>query len=349
MFLTPRQQLILKSLIDDYISTAEPVGSRQLAKKFNLGFSPATLRNEMADLEEEGLLHQPHTSAGRIPSDAGYRVFVDLLMDRLEALPSEEMRVLEQFQVHARDLQDILQQSAKITAVLSHCTAIVRAPRVHQARIHHVQLLPLREEDAVLLIVTDQGQTVSQLVHLPSAVTTDEAVQLTNFLNAHLKSQPLDGLTSRVLDAMVEEMRGYEQVLKALFRRVAETHEPNDRVYVSNASYLAQQPEFGESAKIRQLLCLLEREQTLANMFSLLNAQPMATTVHIAIGKENPLADLHGCSVISATYTIGDKATGEIGVLGPTRLEYSRAVAAVETMARHLSETLTRVFGYRTS
>jgi heat-inducible transcriptional repressor len=347
VFLTPRQQLILKAVVEDYISTAEPVGSRALSKKFPLGVSPATLRNEMADLEEEGLLRQPHTSAGRIPSDAGYRLFVDLLMERgHNLLPEEELRVLEKFQAQARDVQDILQQTAKVTAVLAHCTAIVRAPRLHRSRIQFIQMLPLSDQDTMLVILTDQGTTLNQLVHLPSVVTADELALLSNFLNAQLRGQPLDQLTGKVLDRLLAEMRGYEQVLRALWQRLYEVHEPSERVYVSNASILAQQPEFGESGKIRGLLCLLEREQTLANLLSLLHAEGVDAS-QVSIGRENPLADLHECSVVSATYAIGDRVIGEIGVLGPTRLEYPRAVAAVETMARYLSTTLTRFFGYR--
>lgn len=346
MSLTPRQQLILKAIVEDYILTAEPVGSRALSKKFPLGVSPATLRNEMADLEDEGLLKQPHTSAGRIPSDAGYRVFVDLLMERANPLPAEELRVLERFQAQARDLQDILQQAAKVTAVLAHCTAIVRAPRLHRARIQFIQMLPLSDQDVMLVILTDQGTTLNQLVHLPSAMTADDLGVLGNFLNTELRGHPLDRLTSRGLESLLAEMRGYEQVLRALWQRLYEANEPSERVYVSNASYLAQQPEFGDSAKMRSLLCLLEREQTLANLLSLLHAGG-AEVSHVSIGRENPLADLHECSVVSAPYTIGDQVIGEIGVLGPTRLEYPRAVAAVETMARYLSTTLTRFFGYR--
>ena len=168
--LTPRQKQILKAIVEDYIFTAEPVGSRLLSKKFDFGLSPATLRNEMADLEEEGLLRQPHTSAGRIPSDAGYRLFVDDLMDRAHQLPQEELRVLDQFHIRSRDVNDILAQTAKVTAVLAQCTAIVRAPRLHRSRIQYLQLLPLSERDAMLVVLTDHGSTLSQLVPLPGAL-----------------------------------------------------------------------------------------------------------------------------------------------------------------------------------
>ncbi|MDB5101832.1 MAG: heat-inducible transcription repressor HrcA [Cyanobacteria bacterium RYN_339] len=345
--LTPRQKQILKAIVEDYVFTAEPVGSRVLSKKFDFGLSPATLRNEMADLEDEGLLRQPHTSAGRIPSDAGYRLFVDDLMDRSAAqLPTEELRVLERFQFDSRDLNDILAQTAKVTAVLGQCTAIVRAPRLHQSRIQFLQLLPLNNRDVMLVVLTDHGSTISQLVTLPGELATDDLAVLTNFLNAHLRGQALDALTHGKLGAMIDEMAQFESVIRTLWQRLHTAKEPSDRVFVSSASFLAQQPEFGESGKMRGLLCLLEREQTLANVLALLNPHH-DEMAHVAIGRENPLPDLHECSMVTATYSIGNQAFGELGLIGPTRLEYPRAMLAVETMARHLGQTLTRIFGYR--
>lgn len=347
MFLSPRQQLILKAIIEDYVFTVEPVGSRTLSKKFDFGLSPATLRNEMADLEEEGLLRQPHTSAGRIPSDAGYRVFVDLLMGPEQQLPEDARKALEQVQVDARDLNDILAQTAKVAAVLSQCTAIVRAPRLHTSRIQYVQLLPLGEHNAMLVVLTDQGATLNQLVSLPSAMGEEELAPLTNFLNAHLRQQPLDALTGQVFEKLLAEMAAYEEILRTVWQKLRAATGSTERVFVSNASFLAQQPEFTEAAKMRSLLGFLEREQAMANLLSLFTLGDQHRA-HISIGHENPMADLHECSVVSASYSIGGRAFGEIALLGPTRLEYRRAVTTVETIARSLSETLTQFFGFQT-
>ena len=346
MSLTTRQQAILKAIVEDYILTAEPVGSRVLAKRFDFGLSPATLRNEMADLEDEGLLRQPHTSSGRIPSDLGYRVFVDVLMERRGDLPPEELRVLERYTFDARDLFDILQQTAKVTAVLAQCTAIVRAPRTQTVKIQYLQLIPLGPSDMMMVVLTDQGATLNKLVQLPTEMSEGELGVLSSFLNSHLRGQPLDGLTGKVVTRMLEEMRQYEDVIRALWTRLAATQDAGDRVFVSNASFLAQQPEFDEGTKIRSLLSLLEREQTLASVLSVLGGDALSD-VRVAIGRENPLPDLHACSTVTASYSIGGQAFGEISVMGPTRLGYPRAVVAVETMARHLSDTLTRLFGYR--
>jgi heat-inducible transcriptional repressor len=345
MLLSSRQQAILKALIEDYILTAEPIGSRVLAKKFDFGLSPATLRNEMADLEEEGLLRQPHTSAGRIPSDAGYRIFVDVLMERAGDLPTADLGALERFTFDEQDLYEVLQHTAKITAVLAQCTAIVRAPQQQSARLKYLQLLPLGPREALLVILTDRGGTVQRRVTLPTPMTEGEMVTLTNFLNHHLRNQPLNSFTAHLIGKMCEEMSDYAAVVETLLAKITSASTGSERIFVANASFLAEQPEFGELNKIRSLLSLLERESALAEVLSQVGpGRPDA--VSVLIGHENPLADLHECSVVRAPYAIGGQVFGEIGVMGPTRLGYPRAIAAVETMAQHLSRTLSRVFGY---
>jgi heat-inducible transcriptional repressor len=347
MSLSSRQQAILKAIIEDYILTAEPVGSRVLAKKFSLGLSPATLRNEMADLEDEGLLRQPHTSAGRIPSDAGYRVFVDVLMERHGDLSPDELGPLSRVTFDERDLYEILQQAARATAVLAQCTAIVRAPRQHVARVQFLQLLPLSPREVMVVILTDRGRTLNRRVTLPTEMAEDELATLTSALNHHLRGRPLDSLTGQLLDRLLEELREYEALIATLWERIAAGAEPDERVFVANASFLAQQPEFNELEKIRSLLTLLEREQALAEMMARVSPVGEHPATRVAIGHENPLADLHECSVVMAPYAVGGQVIGEIGVMGPTRLGYPRAIAAVEAMAQHLSHHLTRVFGYR--
>lgn len=348
MLLTPRQQVILKAIVEDYVFTAEPVGSRALSRKVPLGISPATLRNEMADLELTGLLRQPHTSSGRIPSDAGYRFFVDALMER-PAPPGrlpEEVAVFETFQVHARDLHDILQHAAKVTAVLSGATAIVRAPRASRGKIRAVHLLPISPVDLALVIMTDRGAALNQIVSLEHPVDPAEVGELGAFVNAQLAGAALDALTGHQLERLLGELSDYAFVVRAVWQRLHALAGAEDRVFVSNTSYLAEQPEFEPAAKIRALLGLLEREQTLASMLNMLGAGGAeARPARVAIGRENALPDLHECSVVSAPYAIGGTVVGELAVLGPTRMAYGRTVGAVETMAHALSQTLTRVFG----
>lgn len=346
--LTPRQQQILLAVIQDYISTGEPVGSRTLSKKYALGLSPATIRNELADLEEEGLLKQPHTSAGRIPSDTGYRLFVDHLMERRSSLPPEQERMIADWRHLSRDLPDLMQQTAKLTAVLSGCTAIVRAPRQAKSRIKYLQLLAVSESEALLVMITDHGSVTNQLVSLPAPLSPEELGVITNFLNEHLRNQPLDRLTQYAVSKISREMARYEQVLHDLYRRVSATQEAGERLYLSHTSYLAQQPEFSEGGKVGQLLNLLEQEKLLIELldtFSHPLAEVPEGAVRVSIGTENPLPDLHACSLVTGTYRLGDQIVGEIGILGPTRMEYATAVRTVEVMTERLSRALNELFG----
>jgi heat-inducible transcriptional repressor len=352
VFLNPRQQAILKAIVDDYVQTAEPVGSRVLSKRFNFGLSPATLRNEMADLEEGGLLRQPHTSAGRIPSDAGYRVFVDLLMDQDDCL-SEEMRVhLERFTFAPSSLRDVLAQAAKLTAVLTRCTAIVRSPNLGISRIGYVQLLTVGDSEFMLIVHTQHGASLSQVVEWPGVVTPEELSLLTNFLNHHLCGRYLDQVTDQLLRHLIDEVASCESTIRGIWQQFQVLKHSEARVLVSSVSHLIEQPEFVEAQRIRSLLNLLEREATLAEVLMLMSQGALprrslggSCSVTVAIGRENPLPELQDCSVISAPYYIGNQAVGEIGVIGPTRLGYWRAMLAVEAVADRLSRSLTRLFG----
>lgn len=339
--LTPRKQDILRAVIRDYIQTAEPVGSRTLSKKYDLGLSPATIRNELSDLEEEGLLRQPHTSAGRVPSDHGYRVFVDTLMNR-EGLAPEKRQEIERLPLNGQDLPDLLQQTAKITAVLAGCTAIVRAPRRVGSRVKFIQLMPVADSDVLLILLTDQGQMSNQLVRLPSPLSTEELVLVANFLNEQLRDRPLDQLTGEALSDVSRKLAAYHDVLATLWGRMQPAPE-SDRVFVSHQSYLAQQPEFSEVGKVGQLLSLLEHDEVLGGLMDAI--APHEGEVRVAIGSENPLRDLQECSLVTATYRIGDRVLGELAVLGPTRMHYSTAISAVEAMAERLSTALCELYG----
>lgn len=345
--LTPRQQQILLAVIQDYISTGEPVGSRTLSKKYGLGLSPATIRNELADLEEEGLLRQPHTSAGRIPSDTGYRFFVDNLMERSD-LPPDQARMIQEWRHLSWDLPELMRQTAKLTAILSGCTAIVRSPRQSKSRIKYLQLLSVSESEALLVMITDHGAVTNQLITLPAPMAADELTVIANFLNDHLRNEPLDRLTQYAVSKLSREMARYDRILQELYQQVSAAHDAQERLYMSHTSYLAQQPEFSEAGKVGQLLSLLEQEKVLIELLDQFSA-PLAEVpegaVRVSIGTENPLPDLHGCSLVTGTYRLGDQVVGEIGILGPTRMEYATAVRTVEVMTERLSRALNELFG----
>lgn len=334
--LTPRQREILRAVVRDYVLTAEPVGSRTLSRKYDLGLSAATIRNELADLEEEGLLRQPHTSAGRVPSDYGYRVFVDSLMER-QSLPGEKQAIIDRVQAHCDDLHDLLHETARLTAVLSGCTAIVRAPRVSGSRIRTVTLVPVSETEALLVMVTSTGSVTNRVVTLPTPTSAEELTLLANFLQAQLRDRPLDSLTYRTLSQVTAQMQQYQSILEGFWERLVSPPEGQVRVVVSNTARLAQHPEFSESSKVSPILAFLEREAGVAELMDGIVGSEPGSAVHIRIGHETGAPDLSECSMVTAAYTVDGCIAGEIAVLGPTRLDYQGAVAAVEAMAGRLS------------
>lgn len=339
-FLNPRKQTILKAVVRDYVSTAEPIGSRTLVRRYNLGLSPATIRNELADLEAEGFIRQPHPSSGRVPSDSGYRFYVDHLMERNTELSPEKQRFIEMYQTFSHDLHDLLNHTVKLTAVLAGCTAIIRAPRFSQSRIKHLQLVSVGPQEVMLVMLTDRGGVTNQFVRLPEPLAEEELASLTNFLNSNLKGQEINGLTWQALKKASDEMRSYQVLLERLWEIIRGSN--TEKIYLSNTSFLASQPEFLNLGRVGELLGFLEREEQVADLMDTLLG---CERVNVIIGSENPLQNLRDCSVVSAPYKVGDVTVGEIGVIAPTRMDYANAIQAIDTMSERLTMVLNEFFG----
>ncbi|MBM3259543.1 MAG: heat-inducible transcription repressor HrcA [Candidatus Sericytochromatia bacterium] len=336
--LNQRQRDILRAVVDDYVSTAEPVGSRTLSRKYGLGLSPATIRNALADLEDEGLLRQPHTSAGRVPSDQGYRVFVEELMALSPLAPSVRADLLRR-QAEAEDLRDLLTQTARLAAVLSGCTAIVRSPRPAGARIRALSLVPVTDRKLLLVVVSSTGAVTHRQVLLEEPIAPEEVAALAVGLQQHLLERPLDALTGRVLEGLAERMGRHRDLIRQVIGRV---EAPDDAVVIAHTAHLARQPEFQQ--RVDGLLDFLDRpDRVLRWMQEVRGGSSSPGAVTIRIGAEHRDPELQGCSVVAASYTIGDEVAGEVAVLGPTRLDYATAVTAVSALAAGLSE----VFGAR--
>ncbi|MEO3947872.1 heat-inducible transcriptional repressor HrcA [Gorillibacterium sp. CAU 1737] len=337
--LTERQQLILNAIIDDYIGTAEPVGSRSLSKRGDIKFSPATIRNEMADLEELGLLEQPHTSAGRIPSNKGYRYYVDHLMN-YGALSSHELSVLRSFFADRMSkMEQIIQQAASILSGLTNYTSIVLGPEVFNTTLKHLQVVPLNERTAVAIIVTNTGRVENRTVEIPEGVPIGEIEKVVNLLNDKLRDVPLLHLKSKLYSEIGAEMgryvNGYEELL-GLLENVFTSKEDEDRIFLSGATNILNQPEFKDVDKVKHILDLLSEAPILMRMIS-----PQTEGIQVRIGSENGLAAIRDCSLITATYSLEGKTIGTIGILGPTRMEYAKVMGLLD----HLSKQLPTVLG----
>lgn len=336
--LDERKRRVLQALTDDYIETAEPVGSRNLARKHQLGVSPATVRNEMADLEEAGYLHQPHTSAGRIPSDKGYRYYVDELMTRWSPGPDEHAALYRRARAVRVIIEEVIHEAARLLAQATNYASLVAAPRVEASIFRHIELVPLDANHVLAIIVSDPGFVQHRIVEVRRAVSSEACSRMAGELNRRLFGVRFGDIGPDLLGVIKESLGAshlYDAVADLLTDGMA--HQRSERVYLEGTLNILSQPEFRDIERARSLLALLETRDVLDQVLAL-GARSAGTTV--IIGQENPVAEMRDCSVVVSAYTLNGEVIGAIGVLGPTRMEYSKAVGMVEYVAEHLSDTL---------
>jgi heat-inducible transcriptional repressor len=341
--LTPRQKLILNAVIEDYVQSAEPVGSRTLSKHEEIQFSAATIRNEMSDLEEMGFLDQPHTSAGRIPSQKGYRFFVDhLLQTASEDLEpdTKSLHVLRDlFQSRIVEVERAIQQTSQVLSHLTHQTAIVLGPQVFSEKVQRIDLIPLGYGRAVAILVTDSGHVEDRQVKLAEDLPLDELAAIIRTLNEKLVGVPLAKLKSQMYHEIGEQLADtvgrYEDALQWL-DELLNTRSGEERVYIGGASNILNQPEFQDIEKVKPLLSLLETSATAGLVLA-----GEGAGVQVKIGLENSVVPLQDCTVISATYAVGGSIVGRIGILGPTRMDYARIIQILDYTSKTLTKILT--------
>ncbi|HZG79641.1 MAG TPA: heat-inducible transcriptional repressor HrcA [Brevibacillus sp.] len=339
--LSDRQRLILNAIVDNYIHSAEPVGSRTISKREDIGYSSATIRNEMSDLEELGYLEQPHTSAGRVPSTKGYRFYVDNLIQPHLLNEQDLVKLKQLFAERILHAEQVVEYTAQILTQLTNYTAIVLGPEIFDHRLRNVQIVPLNETQAVAIIVTHTGRVENKLIDLPDGIGASEIERLVNLLNHRLTDVPLWQLRQRLYQEISGEMRRhaeqYEEMLQLLDQSFQQ--EETDRVYLSGATKIMNQPEFRDVDKVKDILELLEQHDQLLHMLGM-----PANGLTVRIGQENQLDAIKQCSIITASYSLGGKPVGMVGILGPTRMEYSRVITVLNHLAEGLSRMLTSQF-----
>jgi heat-inducible transcriptional repressor len=352
--LSDRYQSILRATIQHYIATAEPVGSKTLLEEYNFSVSSATIRNALGKLEKEGLLYQPHTSSGRIPSDCGYRLYVDRLITPDERVGQKIGQYFSQdVKVRTWSFEALLQGATQLLASLSGYIAIVTLPHTHTNTLRHLQLVRVSERQLMLIIVTDSLQTRSVLIDVPVMEEgeredwLEEELQiLSNFLNEKLKGYSLADLESLDWHEIDRAFAHYTHFLKQLLQAVGDRLQTSQTpsIIVHGVSEVIRQPEFSQQPQVQMLLHLLEDEQD--RLLPLIFAFPQAKTsdkrVKISIGSENPLESMRPCTLISAIYQQGDIPVGSVGVIGPTRMLYENTIPLVKSTADYLTETISK-------
>ncbi|MEP6814893.1 MAG: heat-inducible transcriptional repressor HrcA [Marmoricola sp.] len=338
-----RRLAVLRAIVQDYVATQEPVGSKALVERHRLGVSPATIRNDMAALEEEGLITQPHTSAGRVPTDAGYRMFVDRLTSIKPMTPGEK-RAIESFLVGAVDLDDVVQRSVRLLAQLTRQVAIVQYPTLSGSTVRHVELVALAPARLLVVLILSTGRVEQRLVDLglddAQDAASDEVLAdlRVRVQRATLGERIAEASTAvgRLEDEVAEDRRPIARKLADTLVEAMSDHRSDERVVVGGTANLTR---FGDSfdTSLKPLLEALEEHVVL---LKLLGEASTSSTVTVRIGHEGPLQELASTSVVASGYGPGAESLAALGIVGPTRMDYPGSMAAVRAVARYVSTIL---------
>ena len=340
MDLGSRKRLILQAIIEDYINTAEPVGSRKISKKYLTGTSSATIRNEMADLEDMGYIEQPHTSAGRIPSDKGYRLYVDTIMKQNTVNDAQNERIKQEFIDSVGEIDRLVKHASKLLSQMTQYTSIVLAPQLRRTRIRQIQLIRIDNATVLAVIITDAGIVKNSILRLAQDVQPDALIRITNMLNDKLTDLGMENEESFDIEDMLDNSAGYREIIEQIVPELIKTllYSDTAEIYHDGVSNILNLPEYSDINKARDFLNAMEEKDLL---FKVLN--DIHNDMCVCIGSENKIEQFRECSLIKATYKVSDKIIGSVGIIGPTRMEYSRAISIVECMTKNLSEMLTNI------
>ncbi len=340
MELSERKKQILKAIIGDYILTAEPVGSKALAARPELKFSSATIRNEMSELEEMGYLEKPHTSAGRIPSPLGYRLYVDELMDSYDISDRDIPPIEAMLKGKAKELDRLIQEAGRLVSSLTNYASVAVTPDMNRCVIKQFEIITVDTTTFVIVVVTDTGQVKNKLVHTAAPVTKDESELLTYILNQTLTGLPLSQITAERFD-VVRRAAGLSALLAPLAEYIAELIEElgSQKVFLDGANKLLRFPEYRDPDKAQALLDYITTDDK-----HLLPVCKNMDGVQFFIGPENGENPLSDASMIYAKYDIGNLGQGVIGIVGPTRMDYKRLSARLSHFAKELNKLIAETF-----
>lgn len=336
--LNERKKKILQIIIEDYISSAEPVGSRTIARKYDLGLSPATIRNEMSDLELLGYLEQPHTSAGRIPSAQAYRFYVDALIEP-GTLTDNDMALIDGwYNERRRNIDDIFQSTAKILSRMTQNVSMVLTNQQTIANFCYLKFLPLDSQHAILCIVADDGSIDTNVVDIPLGMSSEEMDYLAGKMSKLLEDRNLSDISVEILQNVhtdvVEDKLIFSSLLQAVRKMTGRRQE--QKVFFGGTKQLLNQPEFRDVERVRNLLGILEEEKVLKDLLQ----GGEDSGLKVTIGSENKFTGIQDCSMVQATYRLNGQIVGTMAVLGPTRMEYGKVISVMDYLHKYLKTIL---------
>jgi heat-inducible transcriptional repressor len=337
--LSDREKRVLACLISHYVKSADPVGSRVIANKFRLGISPATIRNTMQDLEEMGLVQQPHTSAGRIPTDAGYRLFVDRLL-RTEPLNEAEKQAIEESLMSGGGgVDSILEQTSRVLADLSHQLGITISPKLDDSVLSQIELIQMAEGKVLVVLAFQSGLARTILVEVDAPLSQADLEEMSRVFNEKLTGLSLGQLRTTIKERLADS-GGHPRLLRLFVEEDSEIWNSLsvEKTHIGGTLNIINQPEFSNREKLQDIITLVEKRTGLIKLFK--DSGESEGGIIITIGAENQAKEIQSCSVVSASYKAG-KTSGTIGIIGPTRMPYAKLASLVKYAAKQLG----RVFG----
>ena len=337
MELDERKKKILQAVIRNYLETGEPVGSRTISKYTDLNLSSATIRNEMADLEEMGYILQPHTSAGRIPSDKGYRLYVDTMMEEKE----REVVEMKEMLVERQDkMETLLKQVARVLAQNTQYATMISAPQLKRNKLKFIQLSRVDANQVLAVIVTEGNIIKNNILPVDEELSDETLLKLNILLNTHLNGLSIDEINLGMISAMKQQAGIHSDIVSEVIDAVAEAirAEEDLEIYTSGTNNIFRYPELADQKKASELINTFEEKQLLGELLLDSQAEGENTGIQVYIGEESPVQSMRDCSVVTATYELGDGMKGTIGIVGPKRMDYDKVVGTLRTIQTQLDE-----------
>ncbi len=338
MRLDERKTKILQAIIRNYLETGEPVGSRTISKYTDLNLSSATIRNEMADLEEMGYILQPHTSAGRIPSDKGYRFYVDTMMEDRE----REVVEMKEMLVERQDkMETLLKQVAKVLAQNTQYATMISAPQTHHNKVKFIQLSRVDANQILAVIVVEGNVIKNNILSVTQELTDETLLKLNILLNTHLNGLSMEEINLGMIAAMKQQAGIHSDIVREVIDAVAEAIKADEdlEIYTSGTNNIFRYPELADQQRASELINTFEEKQQLSGLVQgALADEDSETGIQVYIGNETPVQSMKDCSVVTATYELGEGMKGTIGIIGPKRMDYDKVIGTLRTLQSQLDE-----------
>jgi heat-inducible transcriptional repressor len=336
--LSERSRQILEAIVEDYIVTAEPIGSRTITRRHELSLSPATVRNVMADLEEMGFLVSPHTSAGRVPTDKAYRFYVDSLVGVNRIAREEREEIRKSCSLTGRDVGEVLKETSKMLSSVSHYMGIVMGPRFTANVFRQMEFVKLSGKKILAILVSQSGSVQNKIIETDEELQLADLTRMANYLNDILKGLTIAQVKKRILEEMQEEKIRYDALLARALELSRQALEGTDaEVFIEGQANILEQPEFADVTKMKEIIRAFEEK---GQLLALLERCMAAEGVQIFIGSESHLNRMSGMSLVTATYVTGKDTLGILGVIGPTRMGYAKIIPIVDYTAKQVSRLL---------